>query len=301
MYRWVAIRGAPLCSYFTIEETPLKDLGPSISNLYLAEDRILCFEIVAKKHRQWLLKYVQGSVAETDAPLTLVELIKQRRRWLNGSFFATVYYLLRFGRMLNTNHSPFRKFLFFLQFLFNISQAVLAWFGVAFMLLSFLLIFNQSLYYAPFGQKEFRVVFILGYVTLLFWMVIAGLAGKINQMAQSYFAVMLTLITIMVLSLVLGTWLLFVGTITPFVGLGFALALFAYIVAAALHGALLKSCLFFVQYLVSVPVPLVMFPIYSFWYVHAPVCCLCALASRTHRARGCRTDDARPTDSQLFV
>jgi hypothetical protein len=104
-------------------------------------------------------------------------------------------------------------------------------------------------------------------------MVIAGLAGKINQMAQSYFAVMLTLITIMVLSLVLGTWLLFVGTITPFVGLGFALALFAYVVAAALHGALLKSCLFFVQYLVSVPVPLVMFPIYSFWFVHAPACC----------------------------
>jgi chitin synthase len=39
MYRWVAIRGEPLCAYFTIEEIPLTELGPAVSNMYLAEDR----------------------------------------------------------------------------------------------------------------------------------------------------------------------------------------------------------------------------------------------------------------------
>ena len=91
MYRWVAIRGEPLCAYFTIEEiavkvggkagvhtpssplhssarrlssspAPVQDLGPFVANMYLAEDRILCFEIVAKKHRQWILKYIIGAV-----------------------------------------------------------------------------------------------------------------------------------------------------------------------------------------------------------------------------------------------
>jgi chitin synthase len=45
IYRWVAIRGEPLCAYFTIEEIPITDLGPAVSNMYLAEDRcvgLLC-------------------------------------------------------------------------------------------------------------------------------------------------------------------------------------------------------------------------------------------------------------------
>lgn len=41
MYRWLAIRGEPLCAYFTIEEIPISELGPAVSNMYLAEDRIL--------------------------------------------------------------------------------------------------------------------------------------------------------------------------------------------------------------------------------------------------------------------
>jgi hypothetical protein len=32
---------------------------------YLAEDRVLCFELLAKKNRDWTLHFVAGSVAET--------------------------------------------------------------------------------------------------------------------------------------------------------------------------------------------------------------------------------------------
>jgi chitin synthase len=55
-----------------------------------AEDRILCFELVAKAGNRWTLAYVKPSKAETDVPETAVELIGQRRRWLNGSFAASV-------------------------------------------------------------------------------------------------------------------------------------------------------------------------------------------------------------------
>ena len=55
-----------------------------------AEDRILCFELVAKAGDRWTLAYIKPSKAETDVPETVVELIGQRRRWLNGSFTASV-------------------------------------------------------------------------------------------------------------------------------------------------------------------------------------------------------------------
>jgi hypothetical protein len=47
-------------------------------------DRILCFQIVARPNRRWLLRFISNAFAETDTPETLLELIKQRRRWLNG-------------------------------------------------------------------------------------------------------------------------------------------------------------------------------------------------------------------------
>ena len=90
IYRWVAIRGAPLAAYFMLEETPLRDISPFTANRFLAEDRVLCLEIVCAPKRAWVLRWVNDAVAETDVPDTLVELIKQRRRWVNGAFFSTL-------------------------------------------------------------------------------------------------------------------------------------------------------------------------------------------------------------------
>jgi chitin synthase len=45
---------------------------------------------VAKAGDKWTLGYVKPSKAETDVPEQATELIGQRRRWLNGSFAASV-------------------------------------------------------------------------------------------------------------------------------------------------------------------------------------------------------------------
>ena len=55
-YRYSALKGRPLSQYFLGEE-PGADIFTS--NLYLAEDRILCFELVTKKNEAWVLKYVK--------------------------------------------------------------------------------------------------------------------------------------------------------------------------------------------------------------------------------------------------
>jgi chitin synthase len=97
-YRFRAILGRPLEQYFHGDHSLADRLGPKgiygmnifTKNMFLAEDRILCFELVAKAGDRWTLTYVKPSKAETDVPESAVELIGQRRRWLNGSFAASV-------------------------------------------------------------------------------------------------------------------------------------------------------------------------------------------------------------------
>jgi chitin synthase len=58
----------PLQAYFLGEKMheagSIASLGES--NMYLAEDRVLCFEIIAKKNESWLLKYVKSAKASTE-------------------------------------------------------------------------------------------------------------------------------------------------------------------------------------------------------------------------------------------
>ena len=102
-YRYRAILGRPLEQYFHGDHSLADRLGAKgiygmnifTKNMFLAEDRILCFELVAKAGDRWTLTYVKPSKAETDVPETAVELIGQRRRWLNGSFAASVVSSIR--------------------------------------------------------------------------------------------------------------------------------------------------------------------------------------------------------------
>lgn len=138
-YRYQAIQGHPLKQYF-LGENPLSDIFTS--NLYLAEDRILCFELVTKKDRPWLLKYVKSARAETDVPETLDELTSQRRRWLNGSFFASLYALYNFKQILASPHSLYQKLLFTFEFAYNLFNLYFTWFALANSYLSFYFLFD---------------------------------------------------------------------------------------------------------------------------------------------------------------
>ncbi|CEP13929.1 hypothetical protein [Parasitella parasitica] len=88
-YRYIAIQNdlageGPLKKYF-LGDTSSANVSEGIfeANMYLAEDRILCYELVAKAKSQWRLYYVSGAFGETDVPFSVAEFISQRRRWLN--------------------------------------------------------------------------------------------------------------------------------------------------------------------------------------------------------------------------
>lgn len=108
------------------------------ANMYLAEDRILCFELVSKRNCQWTLTYVKSAYGETDVPDKMPELILQRRRWLNGSFFAAVYALVHAFDIWRSSHSFLRKLMFHVEFFYQFIFMLFSWFALS----SFFLVFR---------------------------------------------------------------------------------------------------------------------------------------------------------------
>ncbi|PKS07734.1 hypothetical protein jhhlp_006342 [Lomentospora prolificans] len=142
-YRYVALQNdkngqGPLEKYFAGEKLHGAGAGIFTANMYLAEDRILCFELVTKRNCHWILQYVKSATGETDVPDTVQELVLQRRRWLNGSFFAAIYAIAHFHQFFRSDHSIFRKLMFFLEFVFNTINMIFAWFGLG----NFFLVFK---------------------------------------------------------------------------------------------------------------------------------------------------------------
>ena len=99
--------------------------------MYLAEDRILCWELVSKRKSAWVLRYVKIAQGATDVPETLPELISQRRRWLNGSFFAAIHSLFHFSQIYRTTHTPRRKFWFHVEVVYQAWNLFFSWFAMA--------------------------------------------------------------------------------------------------------------------------------------------------------------------------
>ena len=72
-YRYYALQNdatghGPLSQYFKGETLHGQDADVFTANMYLAEDRILCWELVAKRDERWVLKYVKSATGETDVP-----------------------------------------------------------------------------------------------------------------------------------------------------------------------------------------------------------------------------------------
>ncbi|VDB96839.1 unnamed protein product [Peniophora sp. CBMAI 1063] len=151
-YRYRAIQGRPLEQYFHGDHSLADRLGPKgingmgifTKNMFLAEDRILCFELVAKAKNRWTLTYVKPSKAETDVPESAAELIGQRRRWLNGSFAASIYAVYNFFQVYHSGHGIIRMFFLHIQALYNVFSLFFSWFAPANLWLTFSIVIDLT-------------------------------------------------------------------------------------------------------------------------------------------------------------
>ncbi|SMN20273.1 similar to Saccharomyces cerevisiae YBR038W CHS2 Chitin synthase II [Maudiozyma saulgeensis] len=141
-YRYRALQNhadgtGPLHSYFLGETQEGRDHDVFTANMYLAEDRILCWELVAKRDAKWVLKYVKEATGATDVPEEIPEFISQRRRWLNGAMFAALYAQLHFFQIWKTKHSITRLFFLQIEFVYQLIQMLFSWFSIANFVLTF--------------------------------------------------------------------------------------------------------------------------------------------------------------------
>jgi chitin synthase len=72
-YRYIALQNdvtgeGPLQKYFLGEKMHGAGADIFTANMYLAEDRILCWELVSKRGGSWTLHYVKSAYAITDVP-----------------------------------------------------------------------------------------------------------------------------------------------------------------------------------------------------------------------------------------
>lgn len=83
-YRYYALQNdatghGPLSQYFKGEKLHGQDADVFTANMYLAEDRILCWELVAKRDERWVLKYVKSATGETDVPGNFASSLLEKR------------------------------------------------------------------------------------------------------------------------------------------------------------------------------------------------------------------------------
>ncbi|EMD35236.1 chitin synthase [Gelatoporia subvermispora B] len=135
-YRYDALQNdeqgqGPLQKYFLSEHADAhSQQNIFMANMYLAEDRILCWELVSKRKSDWTLHYIKSAYAITDVPDTVPELISQRRRWLNGSLFAALHSIGTFYRIWRSSHSVFRKLWIHVEMIYQLYNLIFAWFAL---------------------------------------------------------------------------------------------------------------------------------------------------------------------------
>ncbi|KKA26113.1 hypothetical protein TD95_003122 [Thielaviopsis punctulata] len=167
-YRYHALQNdetghGPLSQYFKGETLHGQHADVFTANMYLAEDRILCWELVAKRGERWVLKYVRGCTGETDVPDSVPEFISQRRRWLNGAFFAAVYSIVHHKQIWSTDHTFARKILLHIEFVYQLIQLIFTYFSLANFYLTFYFVAGGIAddKVDPFGHHIAKYIFII--------------------------------------------------------------------------------------------------------------------------------------------
>ncbi|KAF4706673.1 Chitin synthase, class 2 [Perkinsus olseni] len=285
-YRWSALSppelGAtsdkrPIVPYFK-SVTHGGVINPFYGNMYLAEDRILALELVCSRTAANTLKYVKNSVAVTDVPDSCAALIKQRRRWMNGSFFAQIFALwqgLLLFRIFTTRHSWFRKLILMNELLFSALNTILTWFLVGIFYLTFIILWNSFLIDGgdlrfP-GADAVYIVIQFIYLILMFTTFLLAMGTQPDSPRRSlralYKLISLIFGVYMVATFAVAVYNVVTSTQIVLMAIGLA-AVLSYILVAILHGEGHHVIINYLQYTFMSPTYINIFQTFAFCNTH---------------------------------
>lgn len=155
------------------------------SNMYLAEDRILCWELVTKRDQHWKLHYVKRSQAVTDVPESVPELMSQRRRWLNGSTFAGVHSVFKFYYIYRSDHGWVRKFFLHIELIYQLVNLLFAWLALGNYFICFWII-TKAVNQIVHPMKIPSILLTVVYLIALVMTVILAIGNRPQGSRRSY-------------------------------------------------------------------------------------------------------------------
>eukprot|EP00163_Fabomonas_tropica_P004861 TRINITY_DN14323_c0_g1_i1.p1 TRINITY_DN14323_c0_g1~~TRINITY_DN14323_c0_g1_i1.p1 ORF type:complete len:688 (+),score=120.42 TRINITY_DN14323_c0_g1_i1:114-2066(+) len=230
--------------------------GAFEENMYLAEDRVLCFQLVAMKHAKNKLYYVKNAQATVDAMTSLTGLIAQRRRWANGAGSNQLYVLLHFWQMIaHTHHNPLRKFFFIIQWCYYTFGLSLLWVSPGILFLATTATLNPVVDDSP--DAVFAIMTVYGMVTFFQFLFALGNKPENIKVLYNASAIFYGLISYATMGTILWTTLDNIEDITtltsssPFVVL--VIGISAYLTSGALHGHFVWPALTLFHYIGLLP------------------------------------------------
>ncbi|CED84447.1 glycosyltransferase family 2 protein [Phaffia rhodozyma] len=202
-YRYIAVQNdprtgeGPLQKYFLGETLHGAGAGIFDANMYLAEDRILCWELVSKRDSSWHLHYVKSAYGVTDVPDTIPDLVSQRRRWLNGSFFASLHATWHFYYIYRSKHTAIRKFMLHILIGYQAIQLIFSWFGIGNYFIAFYVL-TKSMESFTAGLKWLNLILTYVYsgLTIACFLMALGNRPKGSKFGYSIAFVTFAIITV---------------------------------------------------------------------------------------------------------
>ncbi|CAE6378425.1 unnamed protein product [Rhizoctonia solani] len=182
-YRYIALQNdstgeGPLQKYFLGEKMHGADADIFTANMYLAEDRILCWELVSKLGGSWTLHYVKSAYAVTDVPDQVPELVSQRRRWLNGSFFAAVHSTVKFNYLYRSSHSFARKAWIHIELFYQTFNLLFSWFSLGNYYIAFVILTQSMESLGPGAIKVVNTILNYFYLGMLVMCYLLALGNR---------------------------------------------------------------------------------------------------------------------------
>ena len=184
-YRWEALQGDPLWKDYFKSICHPELMNAFNSNIYLAEDRVLCLSLISKKNSSYLTRYVKRSIAETDVPETIPSLMSQRRRWINGSWFSLVDSIKKCTKIYESKHNCCRKCIFSCQMAYYVVGILFSWVMVGSFYMAIKIVVEQTIDY----KSSFFVAsdsLILAYFMLLIFVFVMALGVRPGRVENLY-------------------------------------------------------------------------------------------------------------------